>query len=173
MKFVRLGAVACASTLLMLICCGARAAQFDLTRAQVNFARSVPHEIGDLYYSWRESGLPPYSTVDYSVTGEVTVTIGCLAAGAIMATQTYSGPGHVNGPFELTASRRGVIQQSYDFDPPQGGTCPADGDVVLLSISYTNPTLCDNANGVCTSLGGPLTHTYCKDGADPSNCPLF
>lgn len=65
--------------LLTLISNNALAATFDWTRAHINTTYAVPHEIGDLYYFWQESGVLANSTVDYSVTADVIVTVGCRA----------------------------------------------------------------------------------------------
>jgi hypothetical protein len=174
MKFALRGRLACVGLLLTLISNNARAAKFDWTRAHINTTYAVPHEIGDLYYFWRESGVLANSTVEYSVTADVTVTVGCRVSGLITVTDTYSGPGFLNHPLELTASKRGVLSSSFDFDPPGGGACATGEDRVLLSITYTNATLCDDTNDACTLLsGGTFTQTFCKDGVNPKNCPLF
>lgn len=134
----------------------------------------MPHEIGDLYYYWRESGFLSRSIVDYSVSAEVTVTVGCRADGLITTTDTYDGPGYLNHPVEIAASRRGVVHSSADFRAAAGGACPTGENRVLLAITYADGILCDDINGRCTLLGGEtLTDTVRKDGVNPRNCPLF
>ncbi len=88
--------------------------------------------------------------------------------------QTYTGPGYINHPFQLTASRLGVLGNTFDFDPPVSMSCLAGEDRVLLSITYNNATFCDDTNAVCTLLGGgTYSASYCKDGVNARTCPLF
>ena len=111
-------------------------------------------ELPDLLYTWTEVGIGQ-PDVHYLLQSEVTVTFGCVNAGANLPQAgnkvTVSAP--LATEATLTSDRNGKISGSVVLDtssvsPPTGFSCPSGQMLVAIEATFAQNTITDTTNGV-------------------------
>jgi hypothetical protein len=167
---------------LLVIACGALlwAKKPTTGIAEFTIASTSINSSGWLVVGFKEVGLTPGDSIQYTLSGNAQSVYDCLASGNRVVAGPYYVPGPDNSDFMtetnsefITAPNGGSIQGSIVLAPPGSGSlsCLSGGTLTLVQVSYYGISLASEDMTTSTTLASTTSFTgICGATSSTSPC---